>query len=179
MPTDGEVDVLVIGAGASGAALTWSLARAVIKVLCLEQGGWVDPAAFPITEPQWEIHWQTDFHPDPNIRNLSQDYPVNNAGSAITPYMHNAVGGSTVHWGSHFPRLHPSDFRVRTQDGVASDWPLTYRDLEPYFDVNDRHMGVSGLSGDPAYPVKPERPYPPLPLGRLGELLAGGFDRLV
>ncbi|GIS93423.1 MAG: hypothetical protein CM1200mP22_06600 [Dehalococcoidia bacterium] len=39
-------DVLVIGAGASGSAFTWSLAKAGIKVVCLEQGGWVQPMRF-------------------------------------------------------------------------------------------------------------------------------------
>ena len=45
--------------------------------------------------------------------------------------MFNAVGGSTIHWSGHFPRFRPSDFRVRTLDGVADDWPLTYWDLGP------------------------------------------------
>ena len=146
-------DVLVIGAGASGAALTWSLAEAGIKVVCLEQGGWMDPSAYPTKDLDHEIHRQGDFHPDPNFRGLPQDYPVHNLDSDITPLMYNAVGGSTIHWGAHFPRLHPSDFKVRSLDGVADDWPLTYQELEPYFDVNDRIMGVSGLNGD--------RPIPP------------------
>ena len=92
--------------------------------------------------------------------------------------MYNAVGGSTVHYGSHYPRFHPSDFRVKTLDGVADDWPLTYDELEPYFDLNDRIMGVSGLRGDPAYPPKPDRPCPPLSIRPGGELLAKGFDKL-
>ena len=39
-----SVDVLVVGAGASGGALVWSLAEAGFDVLCLEQGGWVEPS---------------------------------------------------------------------------------------------------------------------------------------
>jgi choline dehydrogenase-like flavoprotein len=42
-----RVEVLVIGAGAAGAAFTWSLSQAGIKVMCLEQGGWVDPKSYP------------------------------------------------------------------------------------------------------------------------------------
>ena len=175
---ENPAEVLVIGAGASGAALTWSLASAGIDVVCLDQGGWLAHDALPITEPGWEVRWQTDFSPDPNVRRRPQDYPVNVTASAITPLMYNGVGGSTIHWGSHFPRVHPSDFRVRSLDGVAGDWPLTYRELEPYFDLNDSQIGVSGLSGDPAYPPKPPRPNPPLYIGRLGEVLAEGFDRL-
>ena len=171
-------DVLVIGAGASGAAMVWSLAEAGIDVLCLEQGDWLDREAFPATNPDSQLHWQTDFHPDPSVRRLPEDYPVNSDSSPIAPYMYNAVGGSTVHYGSHYPRFHPSDFRVRTLDGVADDWPLTYDELEPYFDLNDRIMGVSGLRGDPAYPPKPERPCPPLSIRPGGEVLAKGFDKL-
>ena len=45
-------DVLVIGAGASGGAFTWSLTQAGVKVVCLEQGGWAPLNAFPVSEPQ-------------------------------------------------------------------------------------------------------------------------------
>jgi choline dehydrogenase-like flavoprotein len=92
--------------------------------------------------------------------------------------MFNAVGGSTIHWTGHFPRLHPSDFRVKTLDGIAEDWPIGYQDLERYYDENDREMGVSGLAGDPANPQRPQRATPPLPLGVLGETIARGFDKL-
>jgi len=136
------VDVLLIGAGASGAAFTWSLSRAGIKVHCLEQGRWVDPGSYAHTRDGWELHRFTDMHPDPNVRELPADYPLNNDATPIIPLMYNAVGGSTIHWSAHFPRLHPSDFRVKTLDGVADDWPLSYAELEPYFDLNDRMMGV-------------------------------------
>lgn len=171
-------EVLVIGAGASGAALTWSLAASGISVLCLEQGDWLPRDAFPAAERDALLHWQNDFHPDPSVRRLPADYPVDSSQSPIAPYMYNAVGGSTVHYGSHYPRFHPSDFKVKTVDGVADDWPLTYEELEPYMDLNDRIMGVSGLRGDPAYPDKPERPCPPLSIRPGGELLAKGFDKL-
>jgi choline dehydrogenase-like flavoprotein len=72
----------------------------------------------------------------------------------------NAVGGSTILYAAHFPALHPSDFRVRTLDGVADDWPIDYATLEPWYDVNAHMMGVSGLAGDPAYPPKAV-PLPP------------------
>ena len=60
--------------------------------------------------------------------------------------MWNGVGGSTVHWEGHFPRLHPSDFRVHRLDGVADDWPIAYADLQPFYDLNDRNVGVSRAS---------------------------------
>jgi choline dehydrogenase-like flavoprotein len=173
-----RVEVLVIGAGASGAAFTWSLTQAGIKVMCLEQGGWVDPSSYPTMLDDWELYRQHAYHPDPNFRRLPADYPVNDTASPIAPLMYNAVGGSTIHWSAHFPRFRPSDFRVRTLDGVADDWPLTYEQLEPFFDLNDRMMGIAGITGDPAYPPKSPRQVPPLPLGKLGHTIVKGFEKL-
>ena len=113
------VDVLVVGAGASGAAFSWSLAEGGIGVMCLEQGTWKNPMAYPSLSDDWETHRSTDFNPDPNFRRLPEDYPINDSESPIAPLMYNAVGGSTIHWSAHFPRLHPSDFRVGSLDGVA------------------------------------------------------------
>ena len=68
-----------------------------------------------------------------------------------------------------WPRMLPSDFRVRSLDGVADDWPLTYDELLPYYERSDRHFGVSGMGGDPAYPPGGEDPpLPPLPIGAGG-----------
>ena len=173
-----RVDVLIVGAGASGAAFAWSLVKDGFNVLCLEQGGWTNPSEYPTNQLDWEIHRQTDFNPDPNFRGLPEDYPVNDTDSPIAPLMYNAVGGSTIHWSAHFPRFHPSDFRTKTLDGVGDDWPLTYDDLEPHFSTNDRIMGISGMTGDPAYPPKSERQTPPIPLGGVGETMARGFDKL-
>jgi hypothetical protein len=88
----------------------------------------------------------------PNIRARPEDYPVNDDNSPIKVVNFNGVGGFTIVYTAHFPRLHPSDFRVRTLDGVAEDWPIGYDTLAPFFAENDRMMGVSGLAGDPAFP---------------------------
>ncbi len=176
--TNEPVDVLIIGAGASGAAFAWSLADANINVMCLEQGDWLQPAEYPTTRIDWELYKQAEFNPNPNMRELPRDYPVNESGTPIAPLMYNAVGGSTIHWSAHFPRMHPSDFRVRTLDGVADDWPMTYQQLEPFFDLNDRMVGVAGITGDTAFPPKSERQTPPIPLGKTGDTIVRGFEKL-
>lgn len=173
-----DPDVVIVGAGASGAAVAWSLASAGFKIVCLEQGGWVNPQALPHYQQDWELRRLTDFNADPNVRNLQEDYPVNDTASTFSPLMFNAVGGSTIHWSAHFPRYHPSDFRVRSLDGDGDDWPLTYDELAPFYDLNDRMVGVSGLTGDPAQPTRTARQTPPIPLGPLGEAMARGFDTL-
>jgi len=61
---------------------------------------------------------------------------------------------------------------------VGFDWPYSYSDLEPFYDLNDAMMGVCGLAGDPAYPPKPGRPMPPLPIGRAGTRAAQAFNAL-
>ena len=172
------VDVLVVGAGMAGGAFAWSLSEAGIPVKCLEQGDWPDPESYPSTHEDWELHVYSDYNLDPNARGLPQDYPINNDDTPIVPLMFNAVGGSAIHWGAHFPRMRPSDFRVKTLDGVADDWPLTYYDLEPFFDLNDKMTGVAGLNGNPAYPPMPPRQTPPVPLGKQGHKLVEGFERL-
>ena len=171
------VDVLVIGAGASGAALAWSLSETRMNICCLEQGEWMDPAGYPGMRLDWEASQLGDFALSPNTRGRTADYPINDGGSPIAVSNFNAVGGSTILYAAHFPRFHPSDFRVRSLDGVADDWPIGYEQLAPYYDINARMMGVSGLAGDPAYPPK-EVPLPPVTLGKLGETLAAGFNRL-
>ncbi|MBV9172308.1 MAG: GMC family oxidoreductase [Chloroflexi bacterium] len=173
-----EPDALIVGAGASGAAVAWSLAQAGFRVTCLEQGDWLAPDVYPHTRPDWELHRLTDFNPDPNVRGLPADYPVNDLASTFTPLMYNAVGGSTIHWSAHFPRYHPSDFRVRSLDGVGDDWPLTYDELAPFYDLSDRMTGVSGITGDPSQPARSPRGTRPLPIGKLGETIAAGFDKL-
>ena len=176
--TSDTADILIIGAGASGGAAAWYLAKHGFKVICLEQGPWVKPAEFVTDDPDFEVLIRDAWNFNPNVRRLPQDYPVNDAASAIKPLMFNAVGGSTIHWTAHAPRLHPSDFRVKSLDGVADDWPIAYGDLEPFYDLNDEMMGCAGISGDPANPPRSPRPMPPLSIGRDGEKLARGFERL-
>jgi choline dehydrogenase-like flavoprotein len=127
------VDVLIIGAGASGAAVAWSLAETRMKILCLEQGDWIKPTEFPTNGRDWEARRYADFDISPNRRARDTDYPINDDNSLMKIANFNGVGGGTILFTAHYPRLHPSDFRVRTLDGIADDWPIDYWTLEPYF----------------------------------------------
>ena len=146
-PTDAMVDVLIIGSGASGAAVAWSLAETRMKILCFEQGDWIKPTDFPSNGRDWEARRYADFDISPNRRARETDYPINDDNSPMKVANFNGVGGSTILYDAHFPRFHPSDFRVRTLDGGADDWPVDYATLEPFFAENDRMTGVSGLAG--------------------------------
>lgn len=171
------VDVLIIGAGASGAAIAWSLLETRMRILCLEQGPWVHDKDFPSRDSDYELARYGRFSCDPNVRKLAQDYPINVADSEISPVNFNAVGGSTINFLGHWPRMKPSDFRVRSLDGVADDWPIDYATLAPFYAMNDANTGISGLGGNQAYPDYTP-PLPPIPIGKLGQTLAKGFNEL-
>ena len=175
--TENIVDVLIIGSGASGAAVAWSLADTRMRIMCMEQGDWMNPSHYPSTRRDWEVAQKTTFSPSPNVRQRAADYPINEDESPISVANFNAVGGGTVLYAAHFPRFHPSDFSVRSLDGVAEDWPISYKDLEPFYAMNDRQIGVAGLAGDPAYPPH-YPPVPPVPLGLSGEMVARGLNKL-
>ncbi len=175
--TNDMVDVLIIGSGASGAAVAWSLAETKMRILCLEQGDWMKQSDFPSNGRDWEARRYGDFDISPNRRARDTDYPVNDDNSVMKVANFNAVGGGTVMYTAHYPRMHPSDFRVKSLDGIADDWPVDYATLEPFFTENDRMTGVAGLAGDPAYP--PHQPtMPPLPLGKTGTRYAKAMNSL-
>ena len=177
MSDDLTCDVVIIGAGPSGAVTAYSLASRGLKVVCLEQGGWVNPGDVPGSKPEFELLTRTEWAWDPNLRHRREDYPLTVDEADAPLMMFGAVGGSSVIYGAHWMRLLPSDFRVRTLDGVADDWPIRYEDLHEYYDRIDRFIGVSGLGGDPAYPEQ-DFPMPPHPLGATGMHMAGAMNKL-
>ncbi len=67
---------------------------------------------------------------------------------------------------------------MKSLDGVGDDWPIDYQTIAPFYAENERMTGVAGLNGDPAYPSDNAERTPPLPLGRAGEALAAGFNKL-
>jgi choline dehydrogenase-like flavoprotein len=171
-------DVLVVGAGAGGAVVSAYLAAAGFDVVCLEQGGWHSAGDYPDERSPWELELAKPWHPNPNVRARPEDYPCETSAADISPLMFNAVGGSTIHYTAIWTRLLPSDFRARSLDGVADDWPLDYDELLPYYERMDVEMGVAGLAGDPAYPPGAPPPLPPHPIGAAGRKAAEGMNRL-
>lgn len=173
-----QVDIVIVGSGASGAAAAWRLSRDVsLRIVCLEQGGATEPAHYPSTRADWELSRVGAYSPIPSVRSHWADYPIDDSDSPISIANFNAVGGSTILYSAHFPRMHPSDFRTRSLDGVGDDWPLSYEELRPCFELNESMMGVAGLVGDPANPEYPSL-LPPIPLGAMGQAVAAGFNRL-
>lgn len=173
-----EVDIVIIGSGASGAAAAWSLSRNNSwRIVCIEQGKQTNPSDYPSTRSDWELDRLGAFSSNPSVRKSTSDYPIDDSNSPISIANFNGYGGSTILYSAHFPRFHPSDFRTHSLDNVAEDWPITYSELEPFFLENEKMMGVAGLVGDPAYPDYSSL-LPPVPLGAMGRAMADGFNSL-
>src|SRR5262249_42222731 len=179
MNNNERADVLVIGSGAAGAAVTKRLAELGARVVCLEQGDWRRPSDYPSSGSDVEEQMRRpQFSFSPKERKRPEDYPVLSTGNNPPEIeMVNGVGGTTVHWNAQFLRLHPSDFCVQTLDGIAQNWPIQYKDLKLYYEANEREMGDSGLVGDPAHPTQ-SFPLHRLPTGRAARIAARGFNRL-
>jgi choline dehydrogenase-like flavoprotein len=174
-----EYDVLVIGAGAGGAAVSARLAEHGLSVVCLEQGDWVDRDQLPKNHLDWEVRGRRYWNPNPNYRRWPADYPITNLGEdPVDTYFYNAVGGSTIGFGGIYWRMLPSDFCTKSLDGFGVDWPLSYADLAPYYRQNELIIGMSGLAGDPTGPERDELPFPPVAMGKLGRTWAKAFHKL-
>jgi choline dehydrogenase-like flavoprotein len=163
-----EVDYLIVGVGSAGGVLLQRLARAGFRVIGLEAGPFWD------TEKEWysdEVGAQKLYWEDLRMTGGTDPLALgaNNSGKG--------VGGGSVHWAAFTPRLHPSDFRVYSQDGVAVDWPMRYEDLKPYYELLELEMPVSGPAwfpwGDPHGYA-----YGPHPVGEVGNVLVRGCTKL-
>ncbi|PSQ01891.1 GMC family oxidoreductase [Halobacteriales archaeon QS_5_70_17] len=96
--------------------------------------------------------WSMGGERDAYASSGERHYPLNHARVK-------GVGGSTLHWQGMVMRLHESDFRRRTRDGVGTDWPIDYETLRPYYAAAERELGVAGAADNPFAPPR-EEPYP-------------------
>jgi choline dehydrogenase-like flavoprotein len=155
------VDVIVIGSGAGGGVIAKELGEAGLSVVVLEAGGRFSGADYPTDQQDFEVRAPSVFLPHDDRRDR---YTVE-GGSWFSYNRVKGVGGSTLRYMAISPRFHESDFRTRSLDGVADDWPIGYADLESYYTRVEFELGVSGASGPAANPFDPprSRPYPTEP----------------
>ena len=145
------VDILLIGSGASGGPFAWLLSQVRgISIVCLEQGDWDREDAVRDNQEQW-ARLVKPLPRQPNANYFTNGYPYDHSESYWEPVLGNAVGGAMVHYGAGWDRLRRSDFLLRSLTGIGDDWPITYDDLAPYYDMNDRTVGVAGVPGNPVF----------------------------
>ena len=166
-----EYDVVVVGSGVAGSIIANELSHGGARVLVIEAG-----AGNEITLRDHEATVQRFYaatpkdnnspHPDnpnapmprsydtqklqPGLPN-ARGYFVQNGPVEIDSTYARVLGGTTRHWEAKTLRMLPEDFELRRRFGQGLDWPLGYRDLEPYYRRAEFELGVSGDVEDQDY----------------------------
>jgi choline dehydrogenase-like flavoprotein len=144
-------DVIIIGSGAGGGTLAYRLAPSGKRILILERGEYL---------PREHENWSSQAVFAEN-RYKARETWHDQHGTSFHPDIHYWVGGNTKMYGAVLLRLRERDFgEVRHADGVSPAWPLSYRDLAPYYSAAERLYHVHGERGsDPTEPACDD-PYP-------------------
>jgi choline dehydrogenase-like flavoprotein len=187
-----HVNAVIIGAGAGGGVVAKELASAGLSVVLLERGKWYSAAdcrkddLFNQRTQVLGAKFGPDEERDPRVT-------VDDTGreTVVFPsdggYSNNAacVGGGTFSYGAMAWRFHEKDFRMRSTYGAVEgstleDWPISYADLEPYYEKAEWEMGVSGdVVPDPfKAPRRKPLPMPPLPPNREYQILHPAAKKL-
>ena len=167
-------DVVIIGLGWTGSILGYELAKAGLDVVAIERGPWRDTAtdfapAYVQDELRHAVRLDLFLRPEQEtltFRNKASQtaLPIRNWASFLPG---NGVGGAGVHWNGQTWRFLPSDFRVRSHleqrygkaflppDMTIQDWPVSYDELEPYYDRFEKLCGTSGKAGNIAARNRP------------------------
>ena len=179
-----RADVVIIGAGASGATAAKVLTERGIRVVALERGPWRKRESFGGDELANVNRY--NLWPDPilNPRTLRASADEEPKLDLFCP-VPQMVGGGTVHWQGWLPRFTESDFRLRSIVGdipgtTLVDWPISYADLEPYYTEVEWAFGVSGAGGVNKFEGfrSKDYPCPPLPSTRYGVKFHAGCRKL-
>jgi choline dehydrogenase-like flavoprotein len=181
--TDPAYDVIVVGSGASGGWAAKRLAEAGVKVALVEAGrahtrddfrehkrpfdlpyGNLSRDLLRATRPrQTDCYACTEFNADWFVNDLDEPY----THPAEKPFSWQGrlrlVGGRTNVWARQSYRFSEQDLKGRSFDGEGEDWPLSYADLAPYYDLVERYIGVSGRAEQ--IPELPDGQFqPPMPM---------------
>ncbi len=155
-----KTDVVIVGVGAAGGILAAELGKTGMKVIGLERGPRLTTQDFA-AQDELRYFQRKDLRPDVKRQPVTWR-PNSNARATPLGNLNygNQAGGGTVHYGSVSWRFHEDDFRARSRaieryeeaaipaDSSLADWPVSYADLEPYYDRAEYELGVSGKAGN-------------------------------
>jgi gluconate 2-dehydrogenase alpha chain len=183
-PPSGPADVVLIGLGAMGGLIAPILCQAGLRVVALEAGSYRTRNDFAPDELGAAYYCRATMGAKfmsevPRWRRTAGE-PTREATFSLGRMM-NSVGGSVIHYGAWLRRFHPHHFkplsRVRERWGLHAlpehcsliDWPLSYDELEPYYTLLEKLIGVAGDDSNPFLRRSEPYPMPPLRPFRLGE----------
>ena len=144
-----KFDFIIIGSGAGGGTLTWKLAPTGKRILLIERGPYV---------PREKENWSTRAVNVEGRYNTKEEW-LTSDGAKLHPHTNYYVGGNTKFYGAALFRLREQDFgELKHQGGISPAWPITYRDLEPYYGAAEELYRVHGVEGED--PTEPWRSSP-------------------
>ncbi|MBX9711629.1 MAG: GMC family oxidoreductase [Xanthobacteraceae bacterium] len=160
-------DVVIIGLGWTGSILAYELCKQGLDVVAIERGPWRDTATdFPPSLAQDELRYgvRLDLFLRPQQETLTFRNNVSQTALPLRSFIGflpgNGVGGAGVHWNGQTWRFLPTDFKLRSHleqrygkkmlpdDMTIQDWPVSYDELEPYYDRFEKLCGTSGKAGN-------------------------------
>lgn len=152
-------DLIILGSGAGGATLAYSLRHTGMRILVVERGDFLPK------EPQ---NWDTTAVFGQRRYRTTEVWRNADSGRRIQPTEYYFVGGKTKVFGAAFLRLRQRDFEsLEHCEGISPAWPVSYSEMEPYYARAEQLYRVHGTAG--ADPTEPSRsapyPYPALPQG--------------
>ena len=156
-------DAIVIGSGITGGIAAKELSQGGLKVLVLERGKMVEHIkdyTFATTDP-WDLPHRNlvpqserkDYEVQKNLYLFAQDSKNFLVKDSEHPYVQDKpfswyrgyqMGGRSLLWSKHCYRWSDRDFGANLKDGVGTDWPVRYHEIEPWYSYIEKYIGVSG-----------------------------------
>ncbi len=165
-----KYDAIIVGSGASGGWAAKVLTESGMQVLVLDCGRLQSDRNFNEHLPVYDLKYRNIKYRQPVSPIVAQTRPIQGQCYACTEYNYRwfandheepyttapdmpyswfgrlrVTGGRTNVWGRQSYRLSDLDFKAASHDGFGEDWPISYKDVAPYYGVVERYVGITGM----------------------------------